>query len=399
MGARNKDAAKLSPALLALTASALSLPGIARGQVVKDIEVDYRYSHYQEDDLSADNSATGESSERYEIDTHQFRIASLVADDYEVSLDLTVESMSGASPWFVLPNANGEPVQVMSGATIEEDRTDVLVSVARRMNWGKLGVSAGHSDEDDYQATNVAVFGEWELADRVSTVSGGIGYSDDELDPTVGTTPVSTRGADRDAVSVFAGYSRVLTENTVVQTSLRYVDHGGFLSDPYKQAFIQNPAAIVADNRPDGRREIVWLTRLRHYVERFDAAAHADYRLYDDNWDVTAHSIDLAWHQNLPYQFRVVPGLRWYSQSEAFFYQPFYAQARDDGFASSDYRLSPYGAISLSLDVHKEFNGWSLGARYENYNSGEEYAASDVDVEAPALVDFDIISISLRKVF
>lgn len=390
---------KLSPALLALTGAALSLPGIARSQTVKDIEIDYRYSNYTEDDISGSDTATGQSSERYEIDTHQFRVASLVDDDYEVSLDLTVESMSGASPWFVLPGANGKPLQVMSGATIEEDRADVLVSVARRTGWGKLGVSLGHSDEDDYQATNIGVFGEWELNDRVSTVSGGIGYSDDQLDPTVGTTPVSTTGADRDTTSAFVGYSRVLGQNTIIQTSLRYADHGGFLSDPYKQAFIQAPAAIVADNRPSGRREFVWLTRLRHFIEPLNAAVHADYRLYDDNWDVTAHTLDLAWHQNLPMQFKVAPGLRWYSQSEAFFYQPFYPVARNDGYASSDYRLSPYGAISFSLDVQKSFNGWSLGARYENYNSGESYAASDVDVEAPALVDFDILSLSLKKIF
>ncbi|HXG28981.1 MAG TPA: DUF3570 domain-containing protein, partial [Nevskiales bacterium] len=130
-----------------------------------------------------------------------------------------------------------------------------------------------------------------------------------------------------------------------------------------------------------------------------DAALHADYRLYDDDWDVTAHTLDLAWHQNLPGGWRVVPGLRWYSQSQAFFYEPFYAAPRGDGFASSDYRLSPFGALSLSLGVNKAVDGWVLSLRYENYDSDERYALDDVDVENPGLVDFDVLAFSVKKTF
>ncbi len=399
MSQKNPNSKKLSPALLALTASALGLPGIAKAQAPEELQLDYRYSAYREDDIPGSRTVNGKRSERYEIDTHQFRVALPLDAEFELAAELTYESMSGASPWYVQPDSNGAPVQVMSGATIEESRTDLLLSATRKLDKGKGTASLGYSDENDYKAINLGAQGEWQLDDTVSTVTAGFGYSDDELEPTQGTTPVSVSRASRDAVTVFGGYARVLDANTVIQTSLSFTEHDGFLSDPYKRAFFVNLANTLADSRPDGRRQWAWLTRLRRYFEGPDAALHLDYRFYDDDWDVTSHTVDAAWHQNFAGGWKVVPGLRWYSQSQTFFYEPFYAAPRSDGFASSDYRLSPYGALSLSLGVNREFNGWSLGLRYENYNSGDSYAVDDVDVENPGLVDFNILSFSLKKTF
>lgn len=397
------DKKRINPALLALTASALGLPGIARAQAPEDLQLDYRYSRYSEDDIPGSRTLNRQSSERYEIDTHQFRVASPIDSEIELAADLTYESMSGASPWYIDPTS-GNPLQVMSGATIEEKRSDLLLSATRKLQQGKGTVSLGYSDENDYKAVNIGAQAEWQLEDSVSTISGGIGYSDDELEPTQGTTPTSVTRATRDAITAFGGYARVLDANTVIQTSLSYTRHDGFLSDPYKAAYIVdsdgagNPD-IAFDSRPDGRRQWAWLTRLRRYFAGPDAALHLDYRLYDDDWDVTSHTIDAAWHQNFAGGWKVVPGLRWYSQSQAFFYEPFYAAPRSDGFAASDYRLSPFGALSLSLGASREFNGWTLGLRYENYNSGDNYSIKDVDVENPGLVDFNILSFNVKKTF
>lgn len=46
---------------------------------------------------------------------------------------------------------------------------------------------------------------------------------------------------------------------------------------------------------------------------------------------------------------------------DSLFYGPFYANPRSDGYASSDYRLSPYGAISLRVDLREAPGSWELG--------------------------------------
>lgn len=385
-----------SPALLALTASALSLPGLAGTPPADEVRADYRYSSYREDALPASHT-DGAGGQRYEISTQQFRLAAPAGDNLELGLDLTYESMSGASPWFITPGANG-PVQVMSGASIREKRTDLLL----RATTGTVTVTGGYSTEDDYRSVNAGLRGEHELADTVTTLNGGVGYSDDDLEPTEGgSTNFQKRiaRAQRDAVTGFAGAARVLSADTVIQTSVSFTGQGGFLSDPYKEAWIDSLADTVPDSRPDSRRQWAWLTRLRSFFPSAKAALHLDYRLYDDDWDITAHTVDLAWHQNYPYGIRITPAVRWYSQGQAYFYQPFYNQPRNDNFYSSDYRLSPYGALGWSIAANADIQSWGLNLRYESYNSGAEYALGNVQTENPGLVDFGVLSAGVKKVF
>jgi len=389
-----------SPALLALTASALAaLGGRAQAQGAAAPQVDYRYSMYREADLPRDRAAAGTSSGRYKIGTHQFRVTTPVDDELELSADLTLETMSGASPRYVMPGPGGRPVQAMSGASIKDQRSDVLLGLTRRRDHSSGTLTAGYSNEDDYRALNVSVQGEHRLDDTVTTLSGGVGYSADEMDPTQGVWATSVQHATRKASTLFAGYARVLDAVTVVQTSFSYTLHDGFLSDPYKQAYVTGTSSTVFDTRPDERGQLTWLTRLRRLFKGAGGALHADYRYYHDNWEVDAHTLDLAWHQKLGPTLRLVPGLRYYSQSQAYFYDPYYAQVRADGLASSDYRLSPYGAISSNFTAAAEFGGWSGSLRYERYDSDAGYALGKVAVENPGLVDFDIVSLGVKKVF
>ena len=60
----------------------------------------------------------------------------------------------------------------------------------------------------------------------------------------------------------------------------------------------------------------------RHFFTGANAALHADYRYFDDDWGVGSHTLDLAWYQNVGALTQVIPFLRYYTQGEAdFFYQ------------------------------------------------------------------------------
>ena len=401
-----QDRSRRNQALLALTAAALGLPGIAKSQSASQtsggLRLDYHYSQYREGDLAAEKNINGISEERFEIDSHRFRVLSPAGEDTEVQLDLALESMSGASPWYVVPGPAGRPVQVMSGATIQDRRKDVSLQTTRRFDSNSATLRAGYSSEDDYRAVNAALEGAHETPDKLNTFSGGIGFSSDTLDPTDGGSanyPTRLQHAERDSITAFAGYARVLSADSVIQTSLSYTRHQGFLADPYKQAYIVNPAGTVPDNRPRTRNQWTWLTRLRQFFSRTDSALHADYRYYRDDWNLSAHTVDLAWHQNLGAGWRLVPAARWYSQTASYFYAPFYDTARADGLASSDYRQSPYGALSASLGVNGEVAGWGLALRYQVYDSDADYSLQSVDTENPGLVDFNVVSLSIKKAF
>ena len=59
---------------------------------------------------------------------------------------------------------------------------------------------------------------------------------------------------------------------------------------------------------------------------------------------MVSHTFELAWYQTLFDRLLIVPSVRYYSQGQADFYAPFCAAPRRDGFRSSDYRLSAFGA-------------------------------------------------------
>ena len=374
--------------LSALTAAALALPGVARAEV----QTDYFYSHYQEGDLAADRSASGKSQERYHVDTQMFRLAGTpFAAEQVAQLDVTYETMSGASPWWVQPDANGKPVQVMSGASIRDHRVDTELSYGLPLGGLDWGFRAGYSAERDYKALHTGVETQFTPEDKMYTLSGGVGYSSDKVEPTDGGSalyPTRIRSDNRKALTAYGGISWVLDAQTTMQTAVSYSRESGFLSDPYKEAFIVSIASPVADSRPDGRQSWAFTAKLRHYFVSLDAALHADVRYYHDDWRVESHTVELTWDQTIGDGWRVSPGVRWYSQSQTFFYQPYYNDFRGDGFASSDYRLSPYGAISGRVDVRKTLGQWQLGGGVEYYDASGNYAIRRVGTENPGLLQY-----------
>ena len=116
--------------LIALSTSALALPGIAEADAPPlTSSLSYKISNYQEDDLSREQVPFGEL-ERYDIDVHQFQFVSPLGRDYALFIDANHENMSGASPWFSTAGSNGQPVINMSGASgIYDSRSEVSLGV------------------------------------------------------------------------------------------------------------------------------------------------------------------------------------------------------------------------------------------------------------------------------
>ena len=176
----------------------------------------------------------------------------------------------------------------------------------------------------------------------------------------------------------------------------------------------------AVDERPGTRDQASFLFRYRHHLEDIAASAHADYRLYVDDWGVVSHTVELAWYQNFMDWLTVTPGFRWYTQSKADFYEPVLPSANFDE-RTSDYRLSPYGAISAKLKIDAEVidafqyapppwleaigvsEGFDLIASlsYERYWSDGAFSLGDVenDEEAPALVGYHVIALTLSGRF
>lgn len=364
-------------ALLALTSSALLLPayqGVRADAPPEFTELGMRYSKYEEDNTQGSKTFGG-SSERYEIDAAQFHLLAPVLDDWSVAVDLQWEDMSGASPWFVGQSLDGGPKVIMSGASIEDTRTEVSVTTRYYYDRGNAGFNYVNSDEDDYESDAVALDGAFNSADGMTTYSAAVSTSHDDISPTQGSVPTNTLNDDKDSSSAWVGVSRIISKNAIVRFGLSYTYRDGFLTDPYKKN----------DRRPDEREEWVLGTGYRQYFIWPDGALQADYRYFDDDWGVASHTLDLAWHQNLGERTQLIPFLRYYSQSEADFFTN--VAATDQRYFADDYRLSAFGAVSGGLRLRHEIGDWALSAVGERYESDESWGVFSGD-ESPALVNF-----------
>ena len=371
-------------ALLALTSSALMLPAYQHAHAEsppENAELGLRYSNYKEDDI-ASSKAFGGRSERMEVDVAQFHLLAPVADNWAVALDVGWEDMSGASPWFVGQSADGESKVVMSGASIEDTRTEVSVTTRYYYDRGSAGFNYTRSDEDDYESDAISVDGSLDSADGMTTYSAALSASADDITPTQGLIPTNTLEDEKDIRSAWVGVNRIVSKRAMLRFGLSYTYRDGFLTDPYK----------LRDQRPDTRREWTLQGGYRHYLVNTRSAIHLDYRYFDDDWGVAAHTVDFAWHQNVGERSALIPFLRYYTQDQA----DFFTNRVDfgDRYYADDYRLSAYGAISLGLRLRHDFGNWRLNLAAERYKSDNDWGIYGGEA-SPGLVDFWRTSIGL----
>lgn len=380
-----------SRSLIALSTSALALPGIAQADAPPtESTLSYKISNYQEDDLTRAQVPFGELG-RYDIDVHQFQYVSPLGIDFALFIDANHEDMSGASPWFSTANAAGEPVINMSGASgITDARSELSIGTRYYSQNGNFGGAVGYSEENDYRATYVNLSGSRNFNNDLTTVTLGFSHSADDIFPNDAELFNRVRNEDKRATSAAVSLSQIINRVTTFQTALSITEQSGFLSDPYK----------LQDARPDNKTQIAFSNSLRYFFIEADGALQANYRYYHDDFGISSHTLDLSWFQNINRSFQFAPMLRYYSQSAADFY------TNIDDFTkpltepqSSDYRLSAFGAFSGGINLIADFGDWTATFTAERYVANEKYSVYEVNQPSPALVQFVRLSLGVDYSF
>ena len=368
-----------SPLMKRLSGPLLALPAYQTGTALADAppaftEVGLRYTHYSEDSIDQDAVIFG-ATDRYDIDVTQLWIEAPLGASWSVALDVQNDYQTGASPWFVGAQQNGEPGVIMSSASIQDNRVEV--GVTTRYFWadGNAGFAVSHSDEDDYEATALAFDASWNTAEDARTWSTSFSSSRDKLNPTQGVIPVFITEEDLDTQSGYFGVSQILSRTAIARIGLSYTLSEGYLSDPYK----------FRDQRPDTHERLSLSAGYRRFLIDADASLQIDYRYYADSWGTDSHTVELAWAQNLRGSL-LTPYVRYYTQREADFFSVI-ADTETPHYAD-DYRLSSYGAVTLGARWAVALGeSWTLELEAERYMTDADWGVFDGDA-APALVDF-----------
>jgi len=376
---------QISASLAALMSAAAALVPEAQAQTTEsDARVSYRFNDYSEDAL-APGPFFGDA-ERYRVLSQQFELSTPVAGDRALDVTATHEIMSGSSPWYVVRGAGNRPIQVMSGATIREHRNEVRAAFTQGAGTTSSTTwNASYSIERDYRALALGVERSMPLSEALTLGVGG-SFSHDRITPVDAQLFDRIEHASKNTASLFGSLAFVLDRNSVLQTGLQLNAEHGYLSDPYKLVDVGD--AIVDDTRPDRRGAAAWLVRYRRAFGADSAALHLDYRYAQDSWGVVSHTLEAAWYQALPRQWRIVPSLRYYSQQQARFYAPFFLDPGAHNTFSSDYRLGTFGALSATIDARKRLGRWEFSAGVERYHAATGYAIGGSDAPVPGVVSY-----------
>ncbi|MEJ2044955.1 MAG: DUF3570 domain-containing protein [Reinekea sp.] len=376
--------------LTALSAAAMMLNTLSGQANAADegYSLEYLGTKYQESELPAENLEFG-SVQRYDISSHQLRAVVPLAGDTSLTVSGLYETMAGASPWYVTPGSENQPLQVMSGATIDEQRAQLDVDFYQKQEKSESTTSLGYSTESDYDSVSFGISGAWFFNRQLTTLNYRLIGGQDHVHPTPDDSDPQRRTSEaKSRLGGYIGVSQVLTKNRLVGFNIGTTAFSGYLSDPYKRAYIANPGSLVRDSRPDRKQSYTASAMLREYLPEADGVLHADLNLSSNNWGVTAFSGDVAWYKNFGNIIQVAPSARIYHQTEATFYSPFYQEERQDGYYSSDYRLSKFSAASVRLQAFKEWKYFSLQASAEHYSSFGDH---------PGLVSFNVISFGISS--
>ena len=298
----------------------------------------------------------------------------------------------------------GETQQKMAQQP-RESRTMPILGTNLYLGPVTLGFSGGFSNEPDFNSAFGSSHLSWEFNNKLSAISLGYSLTSNDITRLGGGHSAGHHSGfneELDESSTFnsftGGFSQVLSKNTLLQLNAGFTAQRGYLSNPYKFVYIrgevtaeeyydlvENTAVddgdwakytdlevvgidIFREVRPEDRDQWFFATQLNQHIPALDASVHFNYRYYTDSWKIRSHTFELDWYQSLPFGMTVTPHVRYYSQSSAEFFGPYFLAPREDGHYSSDYRLSSYGKVSSGLSVSKQFaKGVRLDAGFEYY--------------------------------
>lgn len=399
---KRSDNRSISAALAAATCSLLGggIPAPVDAQEEPAWDFNTSLLYYGEDDDRVKDYSVSAIARR------------MFVDDRFLTIGLTVDVLTGATPngaikqdvpqTFTRPSGDGA-YTVAAGElplddTFKDTRAAFTVSWQQPVGETSL-INIGASASREYDYTHIGLNAKFarDFNRRNTTLSTGIALSMDSLDPVGGApTPLTPmldvgdksnrRGdEDKDVLDFVVGVTQVVSRNLIVQANYSYSNSDGYLTDPYKVLSlvdgttgdtlprVPTPGAegpshqFLFENRPDDRTKHSIYGQAKYYMN--GKVLDASYRFMTDDWEIDSHTVDVRYRIPFGADRFFEPHLRFYTQTEAEFYMLSISDSQPlPSFASADYRLGDFDAITLGIKYGwKTRNDNEMSVRVEGY--------------------------------
>jgi Protein of unknown function (DUF3570) len=338
-------------------------------------------------------------------------------DERSLGLTLTADTLTGASASGAIAldrpqtftSPSGRAVYSTPAGEVPLDDTFLDTRFALNASWTQplarlytFSAGLGFSTEYDYTHLGANLGLTRDFNKRNTTVSVGVAYSQDDMDP-VGGAPIplaqmfdvgdssSKLSSDsKDVLDLLVGVTQVLGRNTILRVNYSYSDASGYLNDPYKilsvvdpitgETLLRTPAAgtegpdgvYLYESRPDSRAKQSLYTELKHAFGK--PVLSASYRFMTDDWGIDSHTGEVRLRWPWGGSNYIEPQLRYYMQNAADFYRSSLVNGEPlPQYASADFRLGEFDAVTFGMKFgHRTPGGNEWSARIEYYQQSGE---------------------------
>jgi hypothetical protein len=300
--------------------------------------------------------------------TPRLRVGTPIGEATRADLVYTVDVWTSAS--IDIRTSASKPIDAEEPQPVTEQRDELDLSLSHAFTDVTLSANYRYSTEYDYESHGGALTGAYDFADNSAQIALGLRAYFDQ----VGRAGDPTFEKPSDMVTARGSFTQVLDTQTFLQFVYELTRQQGYLSSPYRFVRIADDVGAIPstcaypetiyvprtlmgcepENNPDNRLRHAAALHLRRALSQA-LSVGGSYRFYIDDWELMSHTIgvdgtlaaDPGWLLSLGYRF--------YTQSSAAHYAPFYPAMPLPSYFTSDKELSALSSHRLELEVGRTF--------------------------------------------
>lgn len=312
-----------------------------------------------------------------------------VGDSVSISAKHYVDTISSASI----------DVEVILGAsTYEEERVENAFSVDLLNEKTLMSLSYTNSEENDFSADTVSFGISQDMFGDLTTVALGYAHGENEIRSTTESDFLDFSTSDSFTLSL----SQVITKNWIASLSYQNITDQGYLQNPYRRYRFVNGSSytLLPEKYPRTRTSNAIAVRSRYFLP-YRAALHAEFRVFEDSWGITATNFEIGYTQPLFEDWIFETHLRTYAQTKAFFYKDLFPFIDPETFYGRDKELSTFNNSTIGFGISYEFakgeggtiDKASVNFKYDyiqfNYEDFRDARQTSFDAGTEPLYQFD----------
>ena len=292
---------------------------------------------------------------------------------------------------------------VTQGSEYSESRTQYSLGLDYMNADTIMSLSYTNSDESDYQADTYGISFSQTMFGNMTTVTLGYsrGYDD------VYRNGDNAFEEDADHQNYHISLSQVLTKDLLLSLNYDAITDEGFLNNPYRSVIYVDPTTpsgvgFQPEVYPNTRTSNAISANFLYYLP-YRATVKAAYRYYTDDWDIDAHTAEVAYVHPVGARWIFEAGYRFYTQTDADFYADIFPRVDAQNFLARDKELSEFKDHTFSIGATYELQEKNFSFidratlnlkysrilfRYDNYTDTSDSDLPDYEFEADVIQAF-----------